>query len=575
MKETKHLICIGCPLGCEMEADTVGVEVLEVRGHTCPRGEDYARKEVVNPTRILTGSIRVAGGDAPLVSVKTRDAVPKGRMAECMAALKDVKVRAPVRIGDVVVENVAETGVDMVATRNVTKVRYSELHLFLDESGQFHKKHDLKLIGGVLLFGSYDRAAKEGIRNAMTGALAEIGRRYPNDLHFHKYRESNPEQGRVLADAISRNLAAWLERSGSSAYGVLIKHKHRHLRDVYAGRSAIPAERELDNRYLSMLWSLVEHCVFISEEVSDLLTDDAAIHLHIASRMYLFPASDEVRVLARSLGWRVAEDKKKTKRFRITSVLKEDELLGMFRAAMRDRWKSSRREFASAEITSLRYRPCEKYPESTPALYLADVLLGVERRRIFAESDRVPIVAQSLLPILDRLEHDHRLESLSVCQSCFDSGGVPALFAVIEDYPVDPGNPHSQNFIALLAARFAESPEAFYPLFEKALRAGEHPPQRCLGTELAKMLEAVLRQSGCEDRLAELYLKLVLFSTADLSEDAELDERRPLWDEVKTELEKFVGKDADVLENPLVAAVLEKGELIFGEAHEEDGMVTG
>ena len=118
-RETKRLICIGCPLGCEMEADIAGTEVLAVRGHTCPRGDAYAREEVMNPARVLTGSVKVEGGDSPLVSVKTGSAIPKGKMAECMAELKRVSVRAPVRIGEVIVENVAETGADVVATRNV------------------------------------------------------------------------------------------------------------------------------------------------------------------------------------------------------------------------------------------------------------------------------------------------------------------------------------------------------------------------------------------------------------------------------------------------------------------------
>ena len=118
MKETKELTCISCPLGCSLQSDMDGGEVLEVRGNSCKRGDIYARKELTNPTRILTSSVWVEGGDVPLVSVKTKSDIPKGKIFDAMKALKGLKVQAPVHIGDVVLANVADTGVDIVATRN-------------------------------------------------------------------------------------------------------------------------------------------------------------------------------------------------------------------------------------------------------------------------------------------------------------------------------------------------------------------------------------------------------------------------------------------------------------------------
>ncbi len=113
-----NLICIQCPMGCPL---TVTIEegiVTGVSGNTCKRGEIYARKEVTDPTRIVTSTVRVTGGDTPVVSVKTRTDIPKGKIFDCMRALKDVSVSAPVHIGDVVVSDIAETGVDMIATKN-------------------------------------------------------------------------------------------------------------------------------------------------------------------------------------------------------------------------------------------------------------------------------------------------------------------------------------------------------------------------------------------------------------------------------------------------------------------------
>lgn len=116
---TVNLICIGCPLGCPIAVEMEGQEVQSVTGNTCPRGDAYARKELTNPTRIVTSTVRVAGGRLAMVSVKTASDIPKGKIFDCVKALKDVEVKAPVKIGDVIVRNVAGTGVDVIATKNV------------------------------------------------------------------------------------------------------------------------------------------------------------------------------------------------------------------------------------------------------------------------------------------------------------------------------------------------------------------------------------------------------------------------------------------------------------------------
>lgn len=117
--EEKNLICINCPLGCMLTVTMEGDQILNVSGNTCKRGAAYAEKELTDPTRIVTSTVRVSGGSERMVSVKTKKDIPKGKVLECVQSLKDVVVKAPVHIGDVIVENVAGTGVDLVATRNV------------------------------------------------------------------------------------------------------------------------------------------------------------------------------------------------------------------------------------------------------------------------------------------------------------------------------------------------------------------------------------------------------------------------------------------------------------------------
>lgn len=120
--ERKELICIGCPLGCNLTVEMDGGQVVSVNGNTCKRGDDYARKELTDPRRIVTSTVPVAGGNLPVVSVKTASDIPKGKIRECLCALKGVTLTAPVQIGDVIVENVADTGVDVIATKSVSAV---------------------------------------------------------------------------------------------------------------------------------------------------------------------------------------------------------------------------------------------------------------------------------------------------------------------------------------------------------------------------------------------------------------------------------------------------------------------
>lgn len=117
--ETINLVCIGCPMGCPLAVEMDNGAVVSVTGNTCPRGDAYARKEVTHPTRVVTSTVRVRGGTLPMVSCKTRTDVPKDKIFAVVEALKDVELDAPVAIGDVLVPDVAGTGVEIIATKNV------------------------------------------------------------------------------------------------------------------------------------------------------------------------------------------------------------------------------------------------------------------------------------------------------------------------------------------------------------------------------------------------------------------------------------------------------------------------
>ena len=79
----------------------------------------HSEKELTDPTRIVTSTVRVRNGNQPVVSVKTKEDIPKGKIMECMEAIRGVELEAPVHIGDVALADVAGTGVDMVVTKDV------------------------------------------------------------------------------------------------------------------------------------------------------------------------------------------------------------------------------------------------------------------------------------------------------------------------------------------------------------------------------------------------------------------------------------------------------------------------
>ena len=111
----KELVCIVCPKGCRLKVRGEK-ERLTVEGYGCERGEAYARQEMTAPTRVLTTTVRLAGGAHPRVAVKTRGAIPKEKLFEAMAALRQVTLTAPVEAGTVVLADLLGTGVDVVTT---------------------------------------------------------------------------------------------------------------------------------------------------------------------------------------------------------------------------------------------------------------------------------------------------------------------------------------------------------------------------------------------------------------------------------------------------------------------------
>ena len=115
----KELICIVCPKGCHLKVDEENG--YTVTGNSCQKGAEYGRLELTAPTRVVTSTVRCAGGVHPRCPVKTNRAIPKALMFRVMEALEGVTLTAPVHVGDVAVKNVCGTGADVVVTRDMPK----------------------------------------------------------------------------------------------------------------------------------------------------------------------------------------------------------------------------------------------------------------------------------------------------------------------------------------------------------------------------------------------------------------------------------------------------------------------
>jgi len=114
----KSLICITCPLGCSLDVEYDTNHITKVDGATCKRGEKYAEKEIFSPERIVTSTVKITGASIDFLPVKTDKTVSKKIMSKVMEEVFRIKVKAPVKVGDIVCSNVADSGANLVATRS-------------------------------------------------------------------------------------------------------------------------------------------------------------------------------------------------------------------------------------------------------------------------------------------------------------------------------------------------------------------------------------------------------------------------------------------------------------------------
>ncbi len=109
-----ELICIVCPRGCR-----ISVEEGVITGNGCKRGEEFAISETTCPKRSVCTTVATSFKNMPVLPVRTDGEIAKSQIKEFMALVNKVRVGKPLKMGDIVIKNVLDSGVNVIATTSI------------------------------------------------------------------------------------------------------------------------------------------------------------------------------------------------------------------------------------------------------------------------------------------------------------------------------------------------------------------------------------------------------------------------------------------------------------------------
>jgi CxxC motif-containing protein len=119
--EKKHFTCVICPIGCEIDVELQGSDVVSMTGDKCARGKEFVLQELEEPMRILTTTVRIKGAKWAMLPVRTDKPIPKRLLFRVIKELADIELQAPVKVSDAIIKDIAGTGVNIIATRNMKR----------------------------------------------------------------------------------------------------------------------------------------------------------------------------------------------------------------------------------------------------------------------------------------------------------------------------------------------------------------------------------------------------------------------------------------------------------------------
>ncbi len=123
MIKNEHYTCIGCPIGCPLQLKHEGSEIKEISGYECNRGAKYARQEFIDPRRSLSTTITISGALWDRLPVKVTGPIHKNQVREAVKKIHQLKVKAPVRLGQVLIEDfMGEKGIHVITCRSMKRI---------------------------------------------------------------------------------------------------------------------------------------------------------------------------------------------------------------------------------------------------------------------------------------------------------------------------------------------------------------------------------------------------------------------------------------------------------------------
>jgi len=122
-KEVRVITCIICPIGCKAKVTIKNGKISKIEDVECPRGEEYATREIEASVRDFFTTVRIKGASNPALPVRSTQPIPKDKILDCALELANIVVDAPVKVGDVIVKNPIGLGVDIIATRDVDRTK--------------------------------------------------------------------------------------------------------------------------------------------------------------------------------------------------------------------------------------------------------------------------------------------------------------------------------------------------------------------------------------------------------------------------------------------------------------------
>ena len=125
--ERKHFTCVTCPIGCEIDVELKDTDVVSIEGSKCAKGKEFVLQELEEPMRILTTTVRMKGAKWAMLPVRSDEPIPKRLFFQVIKELANIELQAPVKISDVIVGDIAGTGANIVATRNMKRERKGKL----------------------------------------------------------------------------------------------------------------------------------------------------------------------------------------------------------------------------------------------------------------------------------------------------------------------------------------------------------------------------------------------------------------------------------------------------------------